>query len=381
MKIMLTSFGLGREKLAAASGTMPIFEHMPPLEMRTSPHRFDPQYSLLILCDKLVLDVLSYQLLMDSPSPMYANTAKAVRLLSDEGFVELLDYSSILDGNIPLLKRMTESDLVSAGRWRKALNISQRTWRDYVDRTYPSIQALFPGLNLGTLPYQRGYADAGQDEITLAGHLLDTHSAVGFRTGLPSRIGIDSTSSPLRDFLRPYLTYINSNLILSNETESALHDWDDFQPFYQQKFLGVGQSGPPATAQADASHQLFDMALPELSIESPEHLIRILKHRHIEDLRALIDAASKGDVAFDVDFARRALREVFEAERKVGKQRRVIGYLTLPIGFIPLVGNFAQALVQEAAGTLLERRLKKPYRWLYMLSDVAAKSRSAPGHK
>jgi hypothetical protein len=43
----------------------------------------------------------------------------------------------------------------------------------------------------------------------------------------------------------------------------------------------------------------------------------------------------------------------------------------MPIGFIPLIGNFAQALVQEAAGTILERQLRKPYRWLYMLSDLA----------
>jgi hypothetical protein len=34
--------------------------------------------------------------------------------------------------------------------------------------------------------------------------------------------------------LRNYLTYVNANLFLSNETQAALHDWPDFPPFYQR---------------------------------------------------------------------------------------------------------------------------------------------------
>ena len=62
-----------------------------------------------------------------------------------------------------------------------------------------------------------------------------------------------------------------------------------------------------------------------------------------------------------------------------GRERRLIGYITTPIGFIPLVGNFAQLLLQEAAGTILERKLTKQYRWSHMLSDIAYKDGSSNG--
>jgi hypothetical protein len=144
-------------------------------------------------------------------------------------------------------------------------------------------------------------------------------------------------------------------------------------PFYRQKFLAIGREDLPGAAAAEASHQLFDLAFPEFSIRSPHHLLALLKHKRVGELRMLINEASAGSVVFDEDFARSVFREVFGIERKLGRQRRLLGYLTLPIGYVPLVGNFAQMLLQEVAGTLLERRLTKPYRWFYMLSDLASK--------
>lgn len=83
--------------------------------------------------------------------------------------------------------------------------------------------------------------------------------------------------------------------------------------------------------------------------------------------------ASSGTVVFDEAFARSVLHEVFGIERKLAKERRVVGCLTLPVSFIPLVGTFAQLLVQEVADAALERRLTKPYRWFYLLSDHLAR--------
>jgi hypothetical protein len=181
----------------------------------------------------------------------------------------------------------------------------------------------------------------------------------------------------LQETLESYLRYVNSNLILSNEIEAGLHDWEDFSPFYQQKFLAVGRDEPAAEKLAQASSRLFEIAFPEFAIRSPDQLMKLLTDKRVTELRALIDEASKGNISFDEEFARSVFREVLRIERKVGKERRVLGYLTFPVGFIPLVGNFAQLLLQEAVGTVLERRLTKPYRWFYMLSDLTRREPSA----
>jgi hypothetical protein len=366
MKIMLTSFGLGHEYMPVTANVSLEFNRLPPLNMWSAVGRFEPEYSLLILCDRIILDELSFERLKESSRPIFASTAQTVKLLHDEGYVQLADYASALRENVDLLRKMTDSDIRVIDQWRQALHVSEGIWESYVARAFFGSSA----------PYE------GRHGIALEpGHItVKMHSARGYsRKETSNRPDFIPINTRLTDevlaltdhaLIKAYLTYINANLILSNEMDSALHDWEDFLPFYQQKFLGVGRRNPPAAAQAEASRQLFDIALPELAIDSPKQLIRVLNHRHVGELRALIDVASRGEVDFDVDFARNVFREVFKIEQKAAKTRRIIGYVTLPIGFIPLVGNFAQAIVQEAAGTLLERRLRKPYRWLYMLSDL-----------
>jgi hypothetical protein len=263
---------------------------------------------------------------------------------------------------------MTDSD-ITHGRWGQALAESALMWRDYADRASP---------DLGLMNLRSGEIGHISHVPTVGGHVGNVLRKLGGPRppeseliSLHRQLTYFFGQRDVDDLITVYLVYVNANLILSNAMDSALHDWEDILPFYRQKFLGVAQRNPPGAAQADASRQLFDIALPELAIDSPRHLLRVLKHRHVEELRRLIDAASKGDVEFDADFARNVFREVFGIERKAAKGRRIVGYATMPIGFIPLIGNFVQALVQEAAGTLLERRLRKPYRWLYMLSDLA----------
>ena len=364
MKIMLTSFGLGHEYLPAAPVIPPVFRRLPPLNMRLIAGPFEPEYSLLVLCDKLILDELSFERLNEPSSPVFTTIAETIKILHGEGFVELTDYSATLRNNSDLLRRMTDSDITN-GRWQNALAESSLIWHDYVDKVNPNLRLKnLPSIEMPRAP--RGnimhYAPHGYtgDKRALERQTMYNYANAEY-----------FTRPDITELIAAYLIYINANLILANEMGTALHDWEDLLPFYRQKFLGVGKSAPPGSAQAEAARQLFDIALPELAIDSPQQLLRILKHRHIEELRALIDAASKGEVEFDVDFARNAFREVFGIERKAAKGRRIIGYVTMPIGFVPLVGNFAQALLQEAAGTLLERRLRKPYRWLYMLSDLA----------
>jgi hypothetical protein len=55
----------------------------------------------------------------------------------------------------------------------------------------------------------------------------------------------------------------------------------------------------------------------------------------------------------------------------LGRRRRLISYLTAPIGFIPFIGNLAQLVGQEIADSIMEKEAMRRYRWFYMLTDLA----------
>jgi hypothetical protein len=375
MKIMLSSFDItsrySNSSMLLNSNRPPeqfqrgpaVFSRLPPMDMHNSTRGLALEYSLLILCDKVLVDASSIERLQRDPNPALGQVAKTIELLRGEGLLEVVDYDTILDKNRLLLKRMTENDLGSVDQWINTLLNSGRMWSRFATSVGPSIGLELPPTRAGS-------------------HIhLGAHGAI-FDDHVEQILKAEESAPLIREMLESYLTYVNANLILSNETEAGLHDWADFAPFYQRKFLTVGRADTPGSAEAEASRQLFSIAFPEFVIESPEQLIRLLKDRRVGELRSLISEASTGAVVFDEAFARSVFHEVFGIERKLAKQRRLLGYLSLPVSFIPFVGTFAQLLVQEAAGSVLERRLTKPYRWFYMLSDLGQDDRGLlPGRR
>ena len=341
MKIMLTSFGIDRNEIHPSSHAIPMmrsalqmhlssiayqrgyqpFKRMPPLDMRSIANGLVPEYSLLILCDKLIFDTISFEYLTEEMDlPLFEPVGRTLALLEHEGFLELRDYKSILAENSSLLERMTQNDLLSVGQWSAAMRSSSRIWRSFTNEL---------DSKLG----------AGSKDFV-------SHSPV-------------ASGPHRREALSSYLSYVNANLVLSNAMEAGLHDWEDFQPFYHRKFLAIGRDNQELTSRAEISRQLFDIAFPEFAIRSPEHFMSLLTHKRVGELRSLIEEASRGDAEFDDAFARSVFREVIGVERNLGKRRRLLGYLTFPIGFLPFVGNYAQFLAEQGAESIMERRLKK----------------------
>lgn len=361
MKTMLTSFGVDLDTIPmlerAPLRSEDAFYLKPPVSMRSALTGFTQEYSLLILSEKLIFDERSFELLTEYPRAPFETVGRTLELLHREGFLDLLDYGAVLSRNMPLLTKMTDNDLKSIDQWTDSLGESLETWR-----TFMNMVRLRPMPSLDKQTYLQS---AHMINNVLEGLYVSWQEH--------SQLGDDWNRRLLLSALKSYLRYVNANLILANEFEAGLHDWDDFLPFYRQKFLAVGRDNPGMAAQANASNQLFEIAFPELAIRTPGQLLRILQHKRVNELRTLIEEAANGKVTFDENFARSVFREVIGVERKLGRQRRLLGYLTIPIGFIPLVGNFAQLLLQEAAGTLMERKLTKQYRWFYMLSDISDK--------
>jgi hypothetical protein len=399
MKLMLTSFGVdqssdrrhrmpllrkhgdvaihlerhGREEPHAAE----LFYRMPPVDMRRVIHGFFPEYWVLILCDALVIDSASYERLLHNPPPWYTRVAATFQRLHAEGFVELVDYSSILKRNKQLLSKMTEHDLRGSERWANVLGESLKEWARFLD--------LFDRGAVDATP--SASARDARNQVMHMTHMNTTKALMMLELGSDARPAEDWVQAQLQEALRSYLTYVNSNIILSNELGTGFHDWSDFMPFYRQKFLTVGRDAPQHSRAINASRRLFAVSFPEFAPQSDDDLVRILRHRRVSELRALVQGATEGQVRFDRKFAKDVLREVIRTERRIKRYRKIVSYATLPISFIPWIGTLAQIAADEAIERLVDARMKREQRWFYMLTDISERTaqprplRSAAGRR
>ena len=393
VKLMLTSFGAGS---ASDEGVTPgpwiNFRHwyphvrghlerpenpfygMPPVSMKAilGPF-FVPDYSTLLFADHIVLDTASFSALQWQHHRSYALVAEAMQILKAEGFVELADYRTVLNDNRRLLDQMLESDMEDTERWKAPLEESAAIWTQFMHRARDLVSDS-PELR------DEDAQEAAMPQLMYlheaSAHLSGVHSylhyeAYAHHRGLPMG---DRVSDLLRRILVPYLAYVNANIVLSNELGVGFHDWMDYSPFYQKKFVSVGKLDVEhQETSAEAVHTLFKLSFPDLAIHDVKQFVKLVKDRRIESLRAKIQEAVDGKIRFDGDFARQTLHEVLRLERRAAHYRHVTFFLTLPLHFIPLVGAAVHKVAEEAVNTVVERKLKRPFRWFYLLSDVSEK--------
>ncbi|MBN1912058.1 MAG: hypothetical protein JW818_20220 [Pirellulales bacterium] len=392
MKLMLTSFGI-EQSIAGESDVDSMFRGMPPVSFRQVSSPFMPDYELLLLCDKVLMDGESFGQLVGSPFSAYTHVADTFRALRSEGRIELVDFVSIVRRNAGLLDRMLEHDIRILDQWIDPLRESLMMWRGFADASWDVIR------HMAEEDYRRRDSEQGEGDLFLGIHAWhafhepshrlvpeyqvnrDLHRAAGEVERVTDFVNMALHSArkrrlkeyrgALRDVVRSYLAHVNSNLILSNELNVGFHDWLDFTPFYAVKFLSVGRTEDRAHESQKHLEKLFNISFPNLAIRDAKSLLRALNDKRIQDLRQLVDDAVNGRVKFDEGFAQSVLNEVLHAEKSARKARSVLGYVTMPVGFIPWIGTAAQKLLDEAVGTPLERKLKSQNRWFYMLSDIA----------
>jgi hypothetical protein len=448
MKIVLSSFGISDNRIENIDNSL-MYYRMPPASIGDQNAALIPNYALLLLCEKVIVDEKSFYLLMEKRHPIFSSVAETLRIMFDEGFVELADFHKILESNKPLLTKMLDTDLKAYDLWIDVFKESVEIWDEYTRSQISSIANLVLQYNQQKLTVMEEdkslsskIADVEKDkeEDTIKSDEIFSKSAMvqniislaylnrsisvdlvrkilsdesldvkeinklrfvkikpreGQYVGLhdemyniydirgkskihPARVALSSPKkrlkpkyrSALKSALKWFLSHANSNIIISNELNAGFHDWETMSPFYNQKFMFVGQDGHETSRQLTKSEQLFKIAFPEFAISSPSELMKILTDKRISELRSLVHDAAQGDVSFDNEFAKQILKEVLGTEQKITKYRNIISYLTLPLDFLPGVGTFAQLAVEEGIGAIVENKLRKKHRWFYMFSEL-----------
>lgn len=373
MELMLTSFGIGNEKVyPSESRASSIFYRMPAISLRNVNNTFLPEYSSLLLCEKLIMDETSFNLLRDDPDPLYAEVSKTIDLLFQEDFIKLMNYAKILSKSKALRKLMLERDMQHLDLWFSPLRESFKIWQTFITNVWAQPRsrardiAVDPAGMHERLEYStRSYIAHGLNPRIFRVY-LELLESDDKKTKTKYR-------KKLKKILSSYLTHVNATMVLSNKLGVGFHDWADFWPFYREKFLSVGYEGVPAQSHVSAVQMLFEVSFPEFAISDGATLLRILKDKRVVELRQLVEEAAEGKIDFNLDFAKNVLSEVFQAEKELTRVRKITSYLTLPLDLIPIpfASTIAQLGIEEGVDYLAEKHWKHKHKWFYMLSDIS----------
>ncbi len=383
MELALTSFGLSH--LPRRDINNPdIFYRMPPVSLSEASQFFTPDYAVLLLAHRVILDERCFSRLTQEPHPAYQQMAETVQVLEKEGFARIASFDDIVAQKTGLLDRMLTKDLKELDQWIPALREACESWYEFVDSVSRPLQREIVEGRL------KGIGEEDRDKIE-AEHILSHHTVMYMhhaasqtsRAMMMVHMAMDSARTRrkaefkkyLRDTLAEYLSYVNANIVLCNELGCGLHDWYDFQPFYREKFLRVGREQPPGASEQKEIKRLFEVPFPEFTFWNASDVMKALQDRRIEDLRKLVDQAVKGEVIFDREFAVRALQEVLGVEQSIGRIRNIVSYLTMPIGLVPWVGTPLQKGVEEAIVGPIASRKREPHSWFFLISEMSQKHR------
>lgn len=381
MELMLTSFGLSHLPRRERRNT-DIFYRMLPASIGSVGQELMPDYAALLVADKIVIDRKTYDLLITGRHSSYGNVALMVKALYEEGFVRLEDFETEITQNRNILDEMLKRDLKELDSWVPPLKESIEEWRGFCGGFRGSLRQDFLEGQLKDQGLSKEDSEFYEDishRMAIWMHSVGAYSA---HAHMLVEIALMSSRDrrkseyrdALRDMLSEYLSYVNANLFLSNKFGVGFYDWNDFRPFYKDKFMRIAKDSHPAQKETESVKKLFDISFPELTFWSPSNIIKALKDKRILDLRKLIDQAASGHVEFDKEFANRTLSEVLNIERSIGKLRNFVSYITIPLGFIPIAGDLIQKVAEEAITRPIKSRRRAQYRWFYLISELANKT-------
>ncbi len=238
MDVLLTSFGLGMKERDRTS----MFHRMPPLYLgeRDDRFRFHIDYASLFMFERVIVDERSYERalagdigddstrwmppdMLETVKQGAAEYAEVLTELQASGRLLTKDFDGIIAKSGDLLERSTAADMKDIPRWRRPLESAVLEWSQVNER-------LRNGLG-----YARRDApslDVGQEEeraLMVVAHILGGAGAYAYhivdvlkrwKKKQPPEM-----RSMCRELLRDYLSYTNSNLILSFACQAPFIDW------------------------------------------------------------------------------------------------------------------------------------------------------------
>lgn len=337
--------------------------HMPPLGMFQPREGFVPDYSVLTMFDEFVIDWEAHDRILSPSSPSWLGSwADVLQVLGAEGSLSLVETDRESKKVAHLRGSMLRRDMVEPTRWANAMRYydnlmagADRALGNQVDAAGKLTWTFNPSSDPGVRGVDGEY------------HML---------SGLPL---LDPGKDPddphykLREHalaeLRAQLREVNAGLALTKVLDAAPMFWAPYSRYLEEKSIDGGLANR-ARKKAQAANLFFSVAFPQYRPETANEFKRLRKDKRLRQLRTEIEDASKSGDVLDPHYPQRVLGQVLRVERKVGRARQISGWISSAINSVPLPGvSLASAALTELVSSSVERRLRRPWNWFYLISD------------
>ncbi len=365
MRLLLSAFGLGTalysERLA--------FARMPAVSMSAIAPEFVPDYPVFLMFDEFVVDSMTVDMLRamgDQERSWFSKMHSVLDALESSGRLIIQDYDGIVHPHSDAIRESVRYHLRNMSEWAPVFEESLERWRDF--------------SHLG----RRMLKSKGSSEWSVEDHQLNRVFETGSYFHLQSleqEVGnlLHQWKSKMsrddrayaRHVVGEYLAYVLGNLCIAESASAVIHDWQDLEPIYRKIFrLSMRRDGQ--LEEAAQARELFAVLFPEFHLTDATSFAKALDDGRVETLRDLVRSAATGALTFDQEFANATLREVLKVERAARFRRKVVGWATLPLGFVPWLGTPLQKATEEAVARQLESAVQKDKEWFYLVSELSS---------
>jgi hypothetical protein len=382
MDVLLTSFGMGMKE----RGSRSIFHRMPPLFTGNQSGRFHIDYAALFMFDRVIVDDRSYEKALnpdigiDDTEGMSPSLLEAVRKGAEEyaevlsslhrsGRIVTKNFDEIYARSKPLLEQTTSADLRDPYRWRGSVEAAVGEWtqlREQISKRIRQVRDDEHGVERSS--------EIGSLAVTA--HSLSRYAGIAHQLLCVLKQWKKKQSPEMRemcrDLLKDYLYYTNFNLILSFDCQAPFIDWTDMRYFYEEKFkrASLGKTSGYSYKVATESRQLFDFLFPYFVPRTAKELLRAVDDSRTDRLRDFVKVAVDKGTRFDSRECICLLKDILRLEQQAIFRRKITGWVTLPAGFIPVVGTPFQKGLEELVNSLWSNRPTREYSWFYLINEL-----------
>ena len=310
--------------------------------------------------DEFVTDSEGYDLLKNPGERTWLlQWSELVDALNSEGALTVVDVAGAVSLRRHQRAWMLRLDLQNPQRWwqamgyfdsltgraRKLLAESPREAENLAWKFDPKARFGVPGSDGETHDLSVVLVEAGHSR-TKSHRELYTNALENFRT---------------------HLREVNACISACKELGVAPMMWAPYRRYLKEKLTPEAQE---VIENEDAGRRFFEIAFPAYAPITVREFSKLRSDHRIGSLRSEISRASRDGASLEPRYPQKVLSEVLRLERRVARMRQIIGWIATAAGVIPVPGlGVAATALAEGASALVDRRLRKPWRWFFLISD------------
>lgn len=359
MKILLSNFAA---HIPSIPQSIEMFTGMIPPIIVTG-GKIELDYAALLFFDRLLMDRQCYERILSLDIEPFARLRSSLKILNDEGYLELVNFADISKKHQARIKDIAKVASKDIDTWLPEMRAQINNWEIVKPEMKRALGKYFTDWD----EYSMGLAcfcfeQSGKIDHKEVARLKKIVTANKIKRNAAEK-------EILSQVLIPFLEMTHLNLIVGEEALCPnIYDWQTLDGFYKKKFeYHMLKNYETEKIGINAMREFFNLAFYPFAPKSALEWIALLKDPRIQTLREKVIEIKKSGENFDPEYAARSLASFADAQTKLSKIQKIVGYITLPLEFIPFP---VDRVIEEVIMRYYENKLLKGHRWLYFSSKL-----------